>query len=257
MADEDVFVKGIRQIIPSSGLWLRMEGLETDEGHAEFVPVIAIALLEIEPPHDRFFTDCAYMPLTPDDLMYGWVERFPYQGLRVRYTAYHEVDFQEVGVRLKPGVKPRSWHVTAKGSIFERARTSSKQNWRASRDRRPPSLRTICCRDSAFKASPVLTSAAGPPHKGCGSPIRSGRLPLPARYHPAKTQTGSGPDLWVGGSRSVACAHSAVCGEDPTTIDERTRLTSSFSARPALLFRISMHLTLRLETRIAILPQVV
>ena len=122
MADEDVFVKGVRQIIPSSGLWLRMEGLEPNEGHAEFVPVIAIALLEIEPPHDRFFTDCAYMPLTADDLMYGWVERFPYQGLRVRYTAYHEVDFQEVGVRLKPGVKPRSWHVTAKGSIFERAR---------------------------------------------------------------------------------------------------------------------------------------
>jgi hypothetical protein len=122
MSGEDMLVKGVKQIIPSSGLWLRLEGLESNEAHAEFVPVVAVALLEVEPPHDRFFTGYAYMPLTPDHLMYGWVERFPYEGLRVRYTAYHEVDFEVVGIRLKPGVKPRSWHITAKGSILERAR---------------------------------------------------------------------------------------------------------------------------------------
>ena len=77
MSGEDVFVKGVKQIILSSGLWLRVEGLEPHEPHAEFVPVIATALLEVEPPHDRFFTGCAYMPLTPDHLMYGWVERCP------------------------------------------------------------------------------------------------------------------------------------------------------------------------------------
>ena len=122
MPDEDVIVKGVKQIIASSGLWLRVEGLAAEDPLAEFVPVVAIGLLEVERPHDRFFTDCAYMPLTPNDLMYGWVERFPFEGLRVRYTMFHEVDFEEIGVRLKPGAKPRSWHVTGKGSIMERAR---------------------------------------------------------------------------------------------------------------------------------------
>jgi len=122
MADEDIIVKGVRQIIPSSALCLRVEGLKPDEALAEFVPVVAIALLEVERPHDRFFTDYAYMPLTPNDLMYGWVERFPYEGLRVRFSLFHEVDFEDIGVRLKPSAKPRSWHVTAKGSVMERAR---------------------------------------------------------------------------------------------------------------------------------------
>src|SRR5262245_33683494 len=93
MSGEDVFVKGVKQIIPSSGLWLRVEGLKPDEPLAEFVPVVAVALLEVERPHDRFITAYAYMPLTPDHLMYGWVERFPYEGLRFRFTVYHEVDF--------------------------------------------------------------------------------------------------------------------------------------------------------------------
>ena len=107
MPAEDIYVKFVRQIVPCSGLWLRYD--EPRHGIGEsFLPVVALAHLEIEPPHATYFTDTCLVPVTSQELMYGLIDRKPFEGLRFTYTIYHEVDFEEVGVRLKPGARPRS-----------------------------------------------------------------------------------------------------------------------------------------------------
>jgi hypothetical protein len=107
MVAENIVVKSVRQIIPTSGLWLRYD--ESREGIGEsFLPVVAIAHCEIEPPNPVYFTDSFYMPITSGELMYGLLEHKPFEGVRFTYSIYHDVDFEEVGFRLKSGARPRS-----------------------------------------------------------------------------------------------------------------------------------------------------
>ncbi len=110
MAHEDFEIKAVRQLIPSSGLWLRVTKNKTKE--ERFEPVTAIALVDIASPSPPHFLDQAVMPITSDTLMYALLERTPYLGLNVRYEIFHDADFEELGVRLKPNARPRSVHTT-------------------------------------------------------------------------------------------------------------------------------------------------
>lgn len=111
MADEYFEVKGVRQLIPSSGLWLHIESQKADRPSAEFEPIVAIALVDIVSPSDAHFLTQGMMPVTSGTLMYGLFERTPFLGLIVRYRIYHDADFEELGVRLRPNAKPRAWHI--------------------------------------------------------------------------------------------------------------------------------------------------
>jgi hypothetical protein len=108
MAAEDLEIKAVRQLVASSGLWLREVHNKTKEEC--FRPVVALALVDVTSPSPSHFLDQAIVPITTNDMMYGALERTPYLGLKVRYSIFHDADFEERGVRLKEGAKPRSVH---------------------------------------------------------------------------------------------------------------------------------------------------
>ena len=110
MAAEDLDIKAVRQLVPSSGLWLREVHNKTKE--ESFLPVVAIALVDVTSPSPPHFLDQAVVPITSNDMMYGALERTPYLGLKVRYSIFHDADFEELGIRLKVGAKPRSHFTT-------------------------------------------------------------------------------------------------------------------------------------------------
>jgi hypothetical protein len=80
---EDLEVRKVIQIIPSTGLWLRKAVVRGEPlTSAEFEPVLAIALVEVS-AHDQLFLSEGLLPIGSGEMMWGLVERFPLEGLRV------------------------------------------------------------------------------------------------------------------------------------------------------------------------------
>jgi len=108
---EDLEVRTVMQIIPSTGLWLRSVAVRGEpRTSAEFEPVVAIALVEVNAPHDRLFLSEGLVPIGCSEMMWGLVERFPFEGLRVERSVFHDVDFDARGSRLKQNAIARATH---------------------------------------------------------------------------------------------------------------------------------------------------
>ena len=108
---EDMYLEEVIQLIQSQGLWLQHVAKDggSFESH-EFQPVVAIALVRIRTPHDRYFLKEAIVPVTSDDLMRGLLDRTPNEGLRIKRNIFHDCDFETLGHKLKDGAKPRAYH---------------------------------------------------------------------------------------------------------------------------------------------------
>lgn len=121
---EDLLLKRLVQIVPSTGLWIRRtlkDGQTQTFPGAEFTPVVAIGLVKVEAPHDRFFLSEGVVPLTAEDLAMGVIETAPNEGLIIEQSIYHDVDFEELGFRLKDDAKPRNFAPFGRGDTMEYA----------------------------------------------------------------------------------------------------------------------------------------
>jgi hypothetical protein len=112
----DYHVKRIIELVPSSGLWLsRAKG----QPGPQFMPIVAMAHAEISEPRGPLLLADAFFPITSDDLMRGLLERCPNRGLRVEKNVFHDVDFEELGFRLKANSIARSWYQYARADEID------------------------------------------------------------------------------------------------------------------------------------------
>src|SRR5215470_4409437 len=131
---EDLEVRKVLQIIPSTGLWLRYVSVRGEpRTSAEFEPVVAIALVEVNAPYDRLFLSEGLVPIGCSGMMWGLVERFPFEGMRVERSVFHDVDFDARGSRLKHNAIGRATHSYAWESgadfasfVFDRERDEAR-----------------------------------------------------------------------------------------------------------------------------------
>jgi hypothetical protein len=119
---KDFRLEKIIQIIPASGLW--MDRIVNDAWvlpGPDFMPIVAIALVQIESPHGQILPH-AVIPITSDDLMRGLIAKSPNRGIRVERKVFHDADFDELGFHLKPNAAARSWYNFARGDVVDFAR---------------------------------------------------------------------------------------------------------------------------------------
>ena len=73
----------------------------------EFEPVVAIALVKIRTPHDRYFLQQGLFPVLADILMPGLLTERRMKACAVIRRGFHDRDFECLGQTLKAGAKPR------------------------------------------------------------------------------------------------------------------------------------------------------
>src|SRR5262245_19646370 len=133
---EDLEVRKVIQVIPSTGLWLRHVEPRTS---AEFEPVVAIALVEVNAPHDRLFLSEGLLPICSSGMMWGLVEQFPIEGLRMERSIFHDADFESRGSRLRQNATERASHnyTWESGTDFARFVLSSEREKSGEADDNP------------------------------------------------------------------------------------------------------------------------